>query len=645
MSPRIASTLQKNGLQGPAIDSLEKQDAVFVLTQGHLLYEDAQAQAAVSLQDLVRIHSGQDGVLRVETIKGTAIQAPLLGFEAGAVNKFFAAVRDITTVIKREALSAKRAAELANKAQAAQAKAQQAVQAQDLTEQESADSADEVHKPNQTGNAGATRAQHSEPDGSTQLTQPTSRASGLDQDPSPSSSRTSSQPSTVQPRITQPMRADNAGQTVRIRPLRGETSATGDDAASTGHVKVHRTGSLGGLLGSKGHEANTADSHSAPSQTQPVASNSHSDHASSASQSPTESGKKGGLFDNLPSWLPGVLGGRGHKDTKQSGTGHTKRTANNAASNASQVRSHSQVVVTSQEEPAIPDVASVESQVLAQQQQHMASLSGDPTGMLVRPNLAEMSAVSSSQTPESSAVSPSSSSVSPMPMPSVQTDEPASDERSQFFGEQGAGRARLLSHSSPEMLSSLQPNQQAQHNQPSQPSQASQTAAESQSTQSAIASLADRWRSSPAPSASSSASLDKVSVTSQLEQPVPASPPSYQTPQQDHIHNNEDYPAAFQTGSLVEGTMQQLSTQADSVGGLVTNLRVLSVVVFITAVVASVYLFMVPQMTAALLTIVLGVVSALLLWGVAEITRLLVLQAQAVSLMNAPFSGELADEE
>lgn len=100
---RVISTLQKNGLQGPVLGYLEKKDALFVLTQDHLIYEDekAKTQGAVKLKDLTRIHSSPDGTLRVETHNKTTLYAHLSGFNITKINQFFALVREATANVKQ----------------------------------------------------------------------------------------------------------------------------------------------------------------------------------------------------------------------------------------------------------------------------------------------------------------------------------------------------------------------------------------------------------------------------------------------------------------------------------------------------------------------------------------------------------------
>jgi hypothetical protein len=59
----------------------------------------------VTLRDLTRIHSDEQGVLRVETPAGTALTATLLGFDVAQVQSFFAQVRDTTARAKEQPVS------------------------------------------------------------------------------------------------------------------------------------------------------------------------------------------------------------------------------------------------------------------------------------------------------------------------------------------------------------------------------------------------------------------------------------------------------------------------------------------------------------------------------------------------------------
>ncbi len=106
MSERVDALLQASGLSEPLIGSLERSDVLFVLTGGTLLYQDASGTRRVTLRDLTRIHSDQDGLLRVETPAGTALTASLLGFDPVDVQTFFGQVRDTTARVKQAALAA-----------------------------------------------------------------------------------------------------------------------------------------------------------------------------------------------------------------------------------------------------------------------------------------------------------------------------------------------------------------------------------------------------------------------------------------------------------------------------------------------------------------------------------------------------------
>ncbi|UBV42051.1 hypothetical protein LAJ19_10445 [Deinococcus taeanensis] len=104
-SDRAAQTLQALGLTDAPLSALERDDALFVLTPDTLLYQDGGGTRRVTLRDLTRIHSDQEGVLRVETPAGTALTASLLGFDPGQVQGFFGQVRDATARAKEQPTS------------------------------------------------------------------------------------------------------------------------------------------------------------------------------------------------------------------------------------------------------------------------------------------------------------------------------------------------------------------------------------------------------------------------------------------------------------------------------------------------------------------------------------------------------------
>ncbi|GGR94687.1 hypothetical protein [Deinococcus sedimenti] len=104
-SDRAAQTLRDLGLTDAPLSALEREDALFVLTPETLLFQDAGGTRRVTLRDLTRIHSDQEGTLRVETPAGTALSASLLGFDPGAVQAFFGGVRDATARAKEQPAS------------------------------------------------------------------------------------------------------------------------------------------------------------------------------------------------------------------------------------------------------------------------------------------------------------------------------------------------------------------------------------------------------------------------------------------------------------------------------------------------------------------------------------------------------------
>ena len=105
MSERIDKLMQAAGLKETVLNSLERGDSIFVLTDQTLLFQDGGGTRRVTLRDLKRIHSDQEGLLRVETPAGTALTANLLGFDPAAVQSFFAQVRDATARAKQRPLA------------------------------------------------------------------------------------------------------------------------------------------------------------------------------------------------------------------------------------------------------------------------------------------------------------------------------------------------------------------------------------------------------------------------------------------------------------------------------------------------------------------------------------------------------------
>lgn len=106
MTDRAQSALKAIGMTETPLASLEKDDALFALTAQTLLFQDDSGTRRVTLRDLTRIHSDQEGMLRVETPAGTALTASLLGFDAARVQAFFAQVRDTTARAKQQATAA-----------------------------------------------------------------------------------------------------------------------------------------------------------------------------------------------------------------------------------------------------------------------------------------------------------------------------------------------------------------------------------------------------------------------------------------------------------------------------------------------------------------------------------------------------------
>ncbi|MDV6375647.1 hypothetical protein [Deinococcus arenicola] len=93
---RARTALKASAIDQSPLLSLEREDALFVLTDETLVYQDGGGTRRVTLRDLTRIHSDQAGLLRVETPAGTALTASLLGFDVGQVQSFFKEVRGAT---------------------------------------------------------------------------------------------------------------------------------------------------------------------------------------------------------------------------------------------------------------------------------------------------------------------------------------------------------------------------------------------------------------------------------------------------------------------------------------------------------------------------------------------------------------------
>lgn len=99
-SERARTALNASGIDGAPLMSLEREDALFVLTDDMLVYQDGGGTRRVTLRNLTRIHSDQAGLLRVETPAGTALTASLLGFDVAQVQSFFKGVRSATARAK-----------------------------------------------------------------------------------------------------------------------------------------------------------------------------------------------------------------------------------------------------------------------------------------------------------------------------------------------------------------------------------------------------------------------------------------------------------------------------------------------------------------------------------------------------------------
>ncbi|MEF2278075.1 hypothetical protein V3W47_07160 [Deinococcus sp. YIM 134068] len=100
MTDRVPSALKALGIGAPPVASLEREGAFFALLEDTLIYQDEGGTRRVTLRDLNRIHSDQEGMLRVETPAGTALTASLVGYDPARVQAFFAGVRDATARAK-----------------------------------------------------------------------------------------------------------------------------------------------------------------------------------------------------------------------------------------------------------------------------------------------------------------------------------------------------------------------------------------------------------------------------------------------------------------------------------------------------------------------------------------------------------------
>ncbi|EYB68388.1 hypothetical protein DEIPH_ctg025orf0278 [Deinococcus phoenicis] len=100
MTERVLAALKGLGIGTPPTAVLERGEAFFALLGEMLVYQDQNGTRRVTLRDLTRIHSDQEGLLRVETPAGTALTASLVGFDPAQVQGFFAQVRDATAKAK-----------------------------------------------------------------------------------------------------------------------------------------------------------------------------------------------------------------------------------------------------------------------------------------------------------------------------------------------------------------------------------------------------------------------------------------------------------------------------------------------------------------------------------------------------------------
>ncbi|WP_216318566.1 DUF4887 domain-containing protein [Deinococcus aestuarii] len=100
MNDRVQSALKVLGIGVPPVATLEREGAFFALLEDTLIYQDAGGTRRVTLRDLTRIHSDEEGLLRVETPAGTALTASLLGYDPARVQAFFSRVRDATARAK-----------------------------------------------------------------------------------------------------------------------------------------------------------------------------------------------------------------------------------------------------------------------------------------------------------------------------------------------------------------------------------------------------------------------------------------------------------------------------------------------------------------------------------------------------------------
>ncbi|GAA5511632.1 hypothetical protein Dcar01_00344 [Deinococcus carri] len=100
MNDRVQTALRGLGIGTTPVAVLEQGEAFFALLEDLLVYQDQNGTRRVTLRDLTRIHSDQNGLLRVETPAGTALTASLLGYDPAQVQAFFAQVRDATARAK-----------------------------------------------------------------------------------------------------------------------------------------------------------------------------------------------------------------------------------------------------------------------------------------------------------------------------------------------------------------------------------------------------------------------------------------------------------------------------------------------------------------------------------------------------------------
>ncbi|WP_045234247.1 hypothetical protein, partial [Deinococcus pimensis] len=102
MNDRILDALRSAGFDVRPTATLDKEGAFFALSDDILIYAEGGRASHVQLRDITRIHSDNQGVLRVDTPAGNAVTASLLGYDVARVQHFFGEVKNATARAKSQ---------------------------------------------------------------------------------------------------------------------------------------------------------------------------------------------------------------------------------------------------------------------------------------------------------------------------------------------------------------------------------------------------------------------------------------------------------------------------------------------------------------------------------------------------------------